>query len=204
MKQEKKRNFHAVHNSKFIVKPIILLGVLMMSMMPICSCTADRTNSKATQIKQSAKNIKRKTSQNASKKKSTVINPKNVIMVNGKKVYFTFKKHGVYYNYLDSNNNIVRTKCWDWDCSDSEVLDMRCYNGFVYAIVNTDLESPRVKTLALLQLIPERNYVEKVAEGNEMSFDDTKHQVNIKTITGLDGDCEADGYTFDKTTYKMQ
>lgn len=77
------------------------------------------------------------------------------------------------------------------------------FNGYVYAILNTDLESPRVMSLALIQLIPDRNYAEQVAEGNDMEFDDVKHAVHIKTITGLAGEIEAEGFTFDETTYKM-
>lgn len=118
-------------------------------------------------------------------------------------MYFTFKKNGVYYNYLDANNNIVKTKRWCWDNTDYEVLDIRCYNGYVYAILNADLESTRVMSLVLIELIPERDYAEQVAEGNEMEFDDVKHVVRIKAITGLAGETEAEGFTFDETTFKM-
>lgn len=173
-----------------------------MSLMPVYSCTSENAGRVVSQ--QSKKTVaKKKQPQRTAVKKKVTINPKNVMMVSGKKVYFTFKKNGVYYNYLDANNNIVKTKRWDWDCTDSEVLEIRCYNGYVYAILNTDLESPRVMSLALIQLIPDRNYAEQVAEGNDMEFDDVKHVVHIKTITGLAGEIEAEGFTFDETTYKM-
>lgn len=173
-----------------------------MSLMPVYSCTSESAGSVVSQ--QSKKPVaKKKQPRRAAVKKKVTINPKNVMMVNGKKVYFTFKKNGVYYNYLDANNNIVKTKRWDWINTDNEVLDIRCYNGFVYAILNTDLESTRVMSLVLVELIPERDYAEIMAEGNEMEFDDVKHVVRIKTITGLAGETEAEGFTFDETTYNM-
>ena len=187
---------------RFFRNAIVLLGTFSMSLMPVYSCTSENAGRVVSQ--QSKKTVaKKKLPQRAAVKKKVTINPKNVMMVSGKKVYFTFKKNGVYYNYLEANNNIVKTKRWDWDCTDSEVLEIRCYNGYVYAILNTDLESPRVMSLALIQLIPDRNYAEQVAEGNDMEFDDVKHVVHIKTITGLAGEIEAEGFTFDETTYKM-
>lgn len=173
-----------------------------MSLMPVYSCTSESAGSVVSQ--QSKKPVaKKKQPQRAAVKKKVTINPKNVMMVNGKKVYFTFKKNGVYYNYLDANNNIVKTKRSGCFSTDDEVLDIRCYNGFVYVILNADLESTRVMSLDLLELIPDRDYAEKVAEGNEMEFDDVKHVVRIKTITGLAGETEAEGFTFDETTYNM-
>ena len=190
------------NGTRFFRNAIVLLGTFSMSLMPVYSCTSENAGRVVSQ--QSKKTVaKKKLPQRAAVKKKATINPKNVMMVSGKKVYFTFKKNGVYYNYLDANNNIVKTKRWDWDCTDSEVLEIRCYNGYVYAILNTDLESPRVMSLALIQLIPDRNYAEQVAEGNDMEFDDVKHVVHIKTITGLAGEIEAEGFTFDETTYKM-
>nr|WP_287843713.1 hypothetical protein [Prevotella sp.] len=190
------------NGTRFFRNAIVLLGTFSMSLMPVYSCTSENAGRVVSQ--QSKKTVaKKKLPQRAAVKKKVTINPKNVMMVSGKKVYFTFKKNGVYYNYLDANNNIVKTKRWDWDCTDSEVLEIRCYNGYVYAILNTDLESPRVMSLALIQLIPDRNYAEQVAEGNDMEFDDVKHVVHIKTITGLAGEIEAEGFTFDETTYKM-
>ena len=190
------------NGTRFFRNAIVLLGTFSMSLMPVYSCTSENAGRVVSQ--QSKKTVaKKKLPQRAAVKKKVTINPKNVMMVSGKKVYFTFKKNGVYYNYLDANNNIVKTKRWDWDCTDSEVLEIRCYNGYVYAILNTDLESPRVMSLALIQLIPDRNYAEQVAEGNDMEFDDVKHVVHIKTITGLAGETEAEGFTFDETTYKM-
>lgn len=191
-----------INGTRFFRNAIVLLGTFSMSLMPVYSCTSENAGRVVSQ--QSKKTVaKKKLPQRAAVKKKVTINPKNVMMVSGKKVYFTFKKNGVYYNYLDANNNIVKTKRWDWDCTDSEVLEIRCYNGYVYAILNTDLESPRVMSLALIQLIPDRNYAEQVAEGNDMEFDDVKHVVHIKTITGLAGEIEAEGFTFDETTYKM-
>lgn len=191
-----------INGTRFFRNAIVLLGTFSMSLMPVYSCTSENAGRVVSQ--QSKKTVaKKKPPQRAAVKKKVTINPKNVMMVSGKKVYFTFKKNGVYYNYLDANNNIVKTKRWDWDCTDSEVLEIRCYNGYVYAILNTDLESPRVMSLALIQLIPDRNYAEQVAEGNDMEFDDVKHVVHIKTITGLAGEIEAEGFTFDETTYKM-
>lgn len=190
------------NGTRFFRNAIVLLGTFSMSLMPVYSCTSENAGRVVSQ--QSKKTVaKKKLPQRAAVKKKVTINPKNVMMVSGKIVYFTFKKNGVYYNYLDANNNIVKTKRWDWDCTDSEVLEIRCYNGYVYAILNTDLESPRVMSLALIQLIPDRNYAEQVAEGNDMEFDDVKHVVHIKTITGLAGEIEAEGFTFDETTYKM-
>lgn len=190
------------NGTRFFRNAIVLLGTFSMSLMPVYSCTSENAGRVVSQ--QSKKTVaKKKLPQRAAVKKKVTINPKNVMMVSGKKVYFTFKKNGVYYNYLDANNYIVKTKRWDWDCTDSEVLEIRCYNGYVYAILNTDLESPRVMSLALIQLIPDRNYAEQVAEGNDMEFDDVKHVVHIKTITGLAGEIEAEGFTFDETTYKM-
>lgn len=190
------------NGTRFFRNAIVLLGTFSMSLMPVYSCTSENAGRVVSQ--QSKKTVaKKKLPQRAAVKKKVTINPKNVMMVSGKKVYFTFKKNGVYYNYLDANNNIVKTKRWDWDCTDSEVLEIRCYNGYVYAILNTDLESPRVMSLALIQLIPDRNYAEQVAKGNDMEFDDVKHVVHIKTITGLAGEIEAEGFTFDETTYKM-
>lgn len=190
------------NGTRFFRNAIVLLGTFSMSLMPVYSCTSENAGRVVSQ--QSKKTVaKKKLPQRAAVKKKVTINPKNVMMVSGKKVYFTFKKNGVYYNYLDANNNIVKTKRWDWDCTDSEVLEIRCYNGYVYAILNTDLESPRVMSLALIQLIPDRNYAEQVAEGNDMEFDDVKHVVHIKTITGLAGEIEAEGFTFDETTYNM-
>ena len=190
------------NGTRFFRNAIVLLGTFSMSLMPVYSCTSENAGRVVSQ--QSKKTVaKKKLPQRAAVKKKVTINPKNVMMVSGKKVYFTFKKNGVYYNYLDANNNIVKTKRWDWDCTDSEVLEIRCYNGYVYAILNTDLESPRVMSLALIQLIPDRNYAEQVAEGNDMEFDNVKHVVHIKTITGLAGEIEAEGFTFDETTYKM-
>ena len=177
------------NGTRFFRNAIVLLGTFSMSLMPVYSCTSENAGRVVSQ--QSKKTVaKKKLPQRAAVKKKVTINPKNVMMVSGKKVYFTFKKNGVYYNYLDANNNIVKTKRWDWDCTDSEVLE-------------TDLESPRVMILALIQLIPDRNYAEQVAEGNDMEFDDVKHVVHIKTITGLAGEIEAEGFTFDETTYKM-
>ncbi len=190
------------NGTRFFRNAIVLLGTFSMSLMPVYSCTSENAGRVVSQ--QSKKTVaKKKQPQRTAVKKKVTINPKNVMMVSGKKVYFTFKKNGVYYNYLDANNNIVKTKRWDWDCTDSEVLEIRCYNGYVYAILNTDLESPIVMSLALIQLIPDRNYAEQVAEGNDMEFDDVKHVVHIKTITGLAGEIEAEGFTFDETTYKM-
>lgn len=190
------------NGTRFFRNAIVLLGTFSMSLMPVYSCTSENAGRVVSQ--QSKKTVaKKKQPQRTAVKKKVTINPKNVMMVSGKKVYFTFKKNGVYYNYLDANNNIVKTKRWDWDCTDSEVLEIRCYNGYVYAILNTDLESPRVMSLALIQLIPDRNYAEQVAEGNDMEFDDVKHVVHIKTITGLAGEIEAEGFTIDETTYKM-
>ena len=190
------------NGTRFFRNAIVLLGTFSMSLMPVYSCTSENAGRVVSQ--QSKKTVaKKKQPQRTAVKKKVTINPKNVMMVSGKKVYFTFKKNGVYYNYLDANNNIVKTKRWDWDCTDSEVLEIRCYNGYVYAILNTDLELPRVMSLALIQLIPDRNYAEQVAEGNDMEFDDVKHVVHIKTITGLAGEIEAEGFTFDETTYKM-
>ncbi len=190
------------NGTRFFRNAIVLLGTFSMSLMPVYSCTSENAGRVVSQ--QSKKTVaKKKQPQRTAVKKKVTINPKNVMMVSGKKVYFTFKKNGVYYNYLDANNNIVKTKRWDWDCTDSEVMEIRCYNGYVYAILNTDLESPIVMSLALIQLIPDRNYAEQVAEGNDMEFDDVKHVVHIKTITGLAGEIEAEGFTFDETTYKM-
>ena len=202
MISERNKKTKVTNGSRFFRNAIVLLGTFSMSLMPVYSCTSENAGRVVSQ--QSKKTVaKKKLPQRAAVKKKVTINPKNVMMVSGKKVYFTFKKNGVYYNYLDANNNIVKTKRWDWDCTDSEVLEIRCYNGYVYAILNTDLESPRVMSLALIQLIPDRNYAEQVAEGNDMEFDDVKHVVHIKTITGLAGEIEAEGFTFDETTYKM-
>lgn len=201
MISERNKKTKVTNGSRFFSNAIVLLGTFSMSLMPVYSCTSENAGSVVSQ--QSKKPVaQKKQPQRAAVKKAT-INPKNVMMVSGKKVYFTFKKNGVYYNYLDANNNIVKTKRWDWDCTDSEVLGIRCYNGYVYAILNADLESTRVMSLVLIQLIPERDYAEQVAEGNEMVFDDAKHVVHIKTITGLAGETEAEGFTFDETTYKM-
>lgn len=190
------------NGSRFFRNAIVLLGTFSMSLMPVYSCTSESAGSVVSQ--QSKKPVARKKQpQRAAVKKKVTINPKNVMMVNGKKVYFTFKKNGVYYNYLDANNNIVKTKRSNCFSTDDEVLDIRCYNGFVYVILNADLESTRVMSLDLLELIPDRDYAEKVAEGNEMEFDDVKHVVRIKTITGLAGETEAEGFTFDETTFKM-
>ena len=202
MISEKNKKTKVTNSSRFFRNAIVLLGTFSMSLMPVYSCTSESAGSVVSQ--QSKKPVaKKKQPQRAAVKKKVTINPKNVMMVNGKKVYFTFKKNGVYYNYLDANNNIVKTKRSGCFSTDDEVLDIRCYNGFVYVIQNADLESTRVMSLDLLELIPDRDYAEKVAEGNEMEFDDVKHVVRIKTITGLAGETEAEGFTFDETTYNM-
>lgn len=202
MISERNKKTKVTNGSRFFRNAIVLLGTFSMSLMPVYSCTSESAGSVVSQ--QSKKPVARKKQpQRAAVKKKVTINPKNVMMVNGKKVYFTFKKNGVYYNYLDANNNIVKTKRSGCFSTDDEVLDIRCYNGFVYVILNADLESTRVMSLDLLELIPDRDYAEKVAEGNEMEFDDVKHVVRIKTITGLAGETEAEGFTFDETTYNM-
>lgn len=202
MISERNKKTKMTNGSRFFRNAIVLLGTFSMSLMPVYSCTSESAGSVVSQ--QSKKPVaKKKQPQRAAVKKKVTINPKNVMMVNGKKVYFTFKKNGVYYNYLDANNNIVKTKRSGCFSTDDEVLDIRCYNGFVYVILNADLESTRVMSLDLLELIPDRDYAEKVAEGNEMEFDDVKHVVRIKTITGLAGETEAEGFTFDETTYNM-
>lgn len=202
MISERNKKTKVTNGSRFFRNAIVLLGTFSMSLMPVYSCTSESAGSVVSQ--QSKKPVaKKKQPRRAAVKKKVTINPKNVMMVNGKKVYFTFKKNGVYYNYLDANNNIVKTKRSDCFSTDDEVLDIRCYNGFVYVILNADLESTRVMSLDLLELIPDRDYAEKVAEGNEMEFDDVKHVVRIKTITGLAGETEAEGFTFDETTYNM-
>lgn len=202
MISERNKKSKVTNGSRFFRNAIVLLGTFSMSLMPVYSCTSESAGSVVSQ--QSKKPVARKKQpQRAAVKKKVTINPKNVMMVNGKKVYFTFKKNGVYYNYLDANNNIVKTKRSGCFSTDDEVLDIRCYNGFVYVILNADLESTRVMSLDLLELIPDRDYAEKVAEGNEMEFDDVKHVVRIKTITGLAGETEAEGFTFDETTYNM-
>lgn len=202
MISERKKKSKVTNGSRFFRNAIVLLGTFSMSLMPVYSCTSESAGSVVSQ--QSKKPVaKKKQPRRAAVKKKVTINPKNVMMVNGKKVYFTFKKNGVYYNYLDANNNIVKTKRSGCFSTDDEVLDIRCYNGFVYVILNADLESTRVMSLDLLELIPDRDYAEKVAEGNEMEFDDVKHVVRIKTITGLAGETEAEGFTFDETTYNM-
>lgn len=202
MISERNKKTKVTNGSRFFRNAIVLLGTFSMSLMPVYSCTSESAGSVVSQ--QSKKPVaKKKQPQRAAVKKKVTINPKNVMMVNGKKVYFTFKKNGVYYNYLDANNNIVKTKRSGCFSTDDEVLDIRCYNGFVYVILNADLESTRVMSLDLLELIPDRDYAEKVAEGNEMEFDDVKHVVRIKTITGLAGETDAEGFTFDETTYNM-
>lgn len=202
MISERNKKTKVTNGSRFFRNAIVLLGTFSMSLMPVYSCTSESAGSVVSQ--QSKKPVaKKKQPQRAAVKEKVTINPKNVMMVNGKKVYFTFKKNGVYYNYLDANNNIVKTKRSDCFSTDDEVLDIRCYNGFVYVIQNADLESTRVMSLDLVELIPDRDYAEKVAEGNEMEFDDVKHVVRIKTITGLAGETEAEGFTFDETTYNM-
>lgn len=202
MISERNKKTKVTNGSRFFRNAIVLLGTFSMSLMPVYSCTSESAGSVVSQ--QSKKPVARKKQpQRAAVKKKVTINPKNVMMVNGKKVYFTFKKNGVYYNYLDANNNIVKTKRSGCFSTDDEVLDIRCYNGFVYVILNADLESTRVMSLDLLELIPDRDYAEKVAEGNEMEFDDVKHVVRIKTITSLAGETEAEGFTFDETTYNM-
>lgn len=202
MISERNKKTKVTNGSRFFRNAIVLLGTFSMSLMPVYSCTSESAGSVVSQ--QSKKPVaKKKQPQRAAVKKKVTINPKNVMMVNGKKVYFTFKKNGVYYNYLDANNNIVKTKRSGCFSTDDEVLDIRCYNGFVYVILNADLESTRVMSLDLLELIPDRDYAEKVAEGNEMEFDDVKDLVRIKTITGLAGETEAEGFTFDETTYNM-
>lgn len=202
MISERNKKTKLTNGSRFFRNAIVLLGTFSMSLMPVYSCTSESAGSVVSQ--QSKKPVaKKKQPQRTAVKKKVTINPKNVMMVNGKKVYFTFKKNGVYYNYLDANNNIVKTKRSGCFSTDDEVLDIRCYNGFVYVILNADLESTRVMSLDLLELIPDRDYAEKVAEGNEMEFDDVKHVVRIKTITGLAGETEAEGFTFDETTYNM-
>lgn len=203
MISERNKKTKVTIGSRFFRNAIVLLGTFSMLLMPVYSCTSENAGSVVSQ--QSKKPVaKKKQPQRAAVKKKVTINPKNVMMVNGKKVYFTFKKNGVYQNYLDANNNIVKTKRWDLNYTEREVLDIRCYNGFVYVIMNADLESTRVMSLDLVELIPDRDYAEKVAEGNEMEFDDVKHVVRIKTITGLAGETEAEGFTFDETTYDMQ
>ena len=200
MISERNKKTKVTNGSRFFRNAIVLLGTFSMSLMPVYSCTSESASSVVSQ--QSKKPVaKKKQPRRAAVKKKVTINPKNVMMVSGKKVYFTFKKNGVYYNYLDANNNIVKTK--RWDCTDREVLDIRCYNGSVYVILNADLVSTRVMSLDLVELIPDRDYAEKVAEGNEMEFDDVKHVVRIKTITGLAGETEGEGFTFDETTYNM-
>lgn len=202
MISERNKKTKVTNGSRFFRNAIVLLGTFSMSLMPVYSCTSESAGSVVSQ--QSKKPVaKKKQPRRAAVKKKVTINPKNVMMVNGKKVYFTFKKNGVYYNYLDANNNIVKTKRSGCFSTDDEVLDIRCYNGFVYVILNADLESTRVMSLDLLELIPDRDYAEKVAEGNEMEFDDVKHVIRIKTITGLAGETEAEGFTFDETTFKM-
>ena len=202
MISERNKKTKVTNGSRFFRNAIVLLGTFSMSLMPVYSCTSESAGSVVSQ--QSKKPVaKKKQPQRAAVKKKVTINPKNVMMVNGKKVYFTFKKNGVYYNYLNANNNNVKTKRSGCFSTDDEVLDIRCYNGFVYVILNADLESTRVMSLDLLELIPDRDYAEKVAEGNEMEFDDVKHVVRIKTITGLAGETEAEGFTFDETTYNM-
>ena len=203
MISERNKKTKVTIGSRFFRNAIVLLGTFSMLLMPVYSCTSENAGSVVSQ--QSKKPVaKKKQPQRAAVKKKVTINPKNVMMVNGKKVYFTSKKNGVYQNYLDANNNIVKTKRWDLNYTEREVLDIRCYNGFVYVIMNADLESTRVMSLDLVELIPDRDYAEKVAEGNEMEFDDVKHVVRIKTITGLAGETEAEGFTFDETTYDMQ
>lgn len=202
MISERNKKSKVTNGSRFFRNAIVLLGAFSMSLLPVYSCTTENASSVVSQ--QSKKPVaKKKQPQRAAVKKKVTINPKNVMMVSGKKVYFTFKKNGVYKNYLDANNNIVKTKRWDLDYTDREVLDIRCYNGSVYVIMNADLESTRVMSLDLVELIPDRDYAEKVAEGNEMEFDDVKHVVRIKTITGLAGETEAEGFTFDETTFEM-
>lgn len=202
MISERNKKTKVTNGSRFFRNAIVLLGTFSMSLMPVYSCTSESAGGVVSQ--QSKKPVaKKKQPQRAAVKKKVTINPKNVMMVSGKKVYFTFKKNGVYKNYLDANNNIVKTKRWDLDYTDREVLDIRCYNGSVYVIMNADLESTRVMSLDLVELIPDRDYAEKVAEGNEMEFDDVKHVVRIKTITGLAGETEAEGFTFDETTFEM-
>lgn len=202
MISERNKKTKVTNGSRFFRNAIVLLGTFSMSLMPVYSCTSESAGGVVSQ--QSKKPVaKKRQPQRAAVKKKVTINPKNVMMVNGKKVYFTFKKNGVYKNYLDANNNIVKTKRWDLDYTDREVLDIRCYNGSVYVIMNADLESTRVMSLDLVELIPDRDYAEKVAEGNEMEFDDVKHVVRIKTITGLAGETEAEGFTFDETTFEM-
>ena len=202
MISERNKKTKVTNGSHFFRNAIVLLGTFSMSLMPVYSCTSENAGSAVSQQSKKPVAKKKKQPQRAAVKKKVTINPKNVMMVSGKKVYFTFKKNGIYYNYLDANNNIVKTK--RWDCStDREVLDIRCYNGLVYAILNADLESTRVMSLDLIELIPESEYAEKVAEGNEMEFDDVKHVVRIKAITGLAGETEAEGFTFDETTYNM-
>ena len=202
MISERNKKTKVTNGSRFFRNAIVLLGTFSMSLMPVYSCTSESAGSVVSQ--QSKKPVaKKRQPQRAAVKKKVTINPKNVMMVNGKKVYFTFKKNGVYKNYLDANNNIVKTKRWDLDYTDRDVLDIRCYNGSVYVIMNADLESTRVMSLDLVELIPDCDYAEKVAEGNEMEFDDVKHVVRIKTITGLAGETEAEGFTFDETTFEM-
>lgn len=111
MISERNKKTKVTNGSRFFRNAIVLLGTFSMSLMPIYSCTSENAGRVVSQ--QSKKPVAKKKPQRAAVKKKVTINPKNVMMVSGKKVYFTFKKNGVYYNYLDANNNIVKTKRWD-------------------------------------------------------------------------------------------
>lgn len=97
MISEKNKKTKVTNSSRFFRNAIVLLGTFSMSLMPVYSCTSENAGSAVSQ--QSKKPVaKKKQPQRAAVKKKVTINPKNVMMVSGKKVYFTFKKNGVYYN----------------------------------------------------------------------------------------------------------
>ena len=190
-------------NMKNIVRPLLLTGILSLSQANFCYAAS--FNVGAT-VQQARKTVKKggQTRKPAAPKKAPAGTKNIVTTYKGQRIYITFKKQAVYYNNLDKNNNIVSTKRSGIDLTDCQVVDIRCYNGLAYAIVNLDLESPRVMSLGLFMIDPSRDYNEQLAEGNEMEFDDANHKVKIRTITGLAGDTEADGFTFENSEYVMQ
>lgn len=188
---------------KNIVKPLLFAGLLSLSQANFCYAASANAEAMAQQARKTVKKGGQ-TRKPAAPKKAPAGTKNIVTTYKGQRIYITFKKQAIYYNYLDKDNNIVSTKRSGIDLTDCQVVDLRCYNGVAYAIVNLDLESPRVMSLGLFFIDPSRDYSEMMSEGNEMEFDDANHKVKIRTITGLAGDTEADGFTFEDSEYVMQ
>lgn len=86
MISKRNKNSKMTNGTRFFRNAIVLLGTFSMSLMPVYSCTSENAGRVVSQ--QSKKTVaKKKLPQRAAVKKKVTINPKNVMMVSGKKVY---------------------------------------------------------------------------------------------------------------------